>query len=413
MSACPTLPVDGSSGIAAALRVVDCASAEATAVAFGRLFGVGGGLGTALTLLLTIYVALLAVDMLTGRSRLGLNMLTPRMLSLGLVLTFATSWVAYQSVVWGLLTGAPDQIAGVMTGQSGSATAAFAQKLDSLFIAVADAAKAAATAPPAPPTELGITPAPPQAAGWTPADILWMAALLLLLGTVGVLLVARIALAALLAVGPVFIVFALFRGTHGLFVGWLKGSVMLALVPLFTVLVGGAALTLLGPIVAQLNTGAIEMQPAVTMFLGAAVYVALMVMVLKVSAAMVSGWRVGAGREAAHSNGGARSFQTEAAAVSAGAGSAARSSAAGVAPAGPTGSYPERVRAIVSGAQAPANDVGPSPSADRRVHSIAAAEIRGGSSAPGPSRFSTDRRAHGVGARFRSPAPVSLRKPKP
>ena len=292
MSGCPALKVDDTSGIAQALKVVDCVSGNAAATAFGRLFGPGGSLGTALTLLLTLYIALMAINLLTGRSRIGLNMLTPRMLVLGLVLTFATSWMAYQSVVWTLLTGAPDQIASIVTGQSGSATSVFASQLDSLFAAVASAAETANT-PAAVSPVTGITPAPPQAAGWTAGDVLWMAGLLLLLGTVGVLLVARIALAALLAVGPVFIVLALFRGSHGLFVGWLKGAVMFAVVPLFTVLIGGAALALLAPIVVDLNNGTITMRAAVTMFLGASVYVALMVMVLKVSGTIVAGWRIG------------------------------------------------------------------------------------------------------------------------
>jgi type IV secretion system protein VirB6 len=331
------------------------------------------------------------------------------MLTLGLVLTFATSWVAYQSVVWSLLTGGPDQIAAIITGQSGSATAAFAQKLDELFGAVAAAAEAADNAPPAQATEMGITPAPPQAAGWTPGDVLWMAAMLLLLGTVGVLLVARIALAVLLAVGPVFIVFALFRGTHGLFVGWLKGAVMFALVPLFTVLVGGAALALLAPVVAQLNAGAMTMRPAVTMFLGAAVYVSLMVMVMKVSAAMVAGWRLGGGRQPAELGVDARAAAPQVVAT-AGSSSVSHLSET-VAPLRQSGSGSERVRAIVSGAQGPANDTAPLPTADRRATSIAAANSRFADSAPLPSTTSQDRRAQGIGATFRPPAP--LRKPQP
>ena len=46
------------------------------------------------------------------------------------------------------------------------------------------------------------------------------------------LVVCRLALAALLILGPVFIVLALFEGTRGLFEGWLKSVAMFALVPL-------------------------------------------------------------------------------------------------------------------------------------------------------------------------------------
>ena len=402
MSSCPSLSVEGQAGIAEALRVVDCVSAEGTAKAFGRLFGADGSLVSALTLLLTLYIALLAVNLLTGRSKLGLNMLTPRMLGLGLVLTFATSWVAYQSVVWTLLTGAPDQVASVVTGQQGSATAAFAGQLDSLFAAVAQAAEAAKE--PLPLTQTGITPAPPQAAGWTAADVLWMAAMLLLLGTVGVLLVARIALAALLALGPVFIVMALFRGTHGLFVGWLKGAVMFALVPLFTVLIGGAALALLAPIVAALNAGPVSMQAAVTMFLGAAVYVALMVIVLKVSGAMVAGWSIGtSGRAetaAAAAAAAPASLVTNSSQVTAQASAAPAGSAAA-----PEPPVSDRVRAIVAGTRVPANDVSEGPVRDVRVTGLKSVSV-GTSDLPASPASAVDRRVQGIGTRFRAPPPA-------
>ena len=409
---CPSLDGNGPEGIAAALRVVDCESARAAEAGFGQLFGPNGALGAALTILLTLYVALIALNLLTGRSRVGLNAFTPRMLTLGLVLTFATSWMAYQSVVWALLTGAPDQIASAVTGQDGSATAAFAARLDTMFAAVAQAAQDASQ--PLPATTNGITPAPAQAGGWTAADVLWMAALLLLLGTVGVLLVARIALAALLVVGPVFIVLALFRGSHGLFVGWLKGAVMMALVPLFTVLLGGAALELLVPAVRRVGGGPVEMQPAVTVFLGAAVYLALMVMVLKVSGAIVAGWRIG-GREAAASAAGA-------APVQAGAG-APLSSPAGVIAAtlrpmdGGPGPASDRVRQIVAGARPHAEQSAPLVYADRRIPALAGAGAAMMIEATARSSTSSlnsaaDRRVQGVGARFRAPRPATTGKAK-
>src|SRR5690606_37862860 len=101
------------SGIAASLQGVDCAASGMAAAAFNRLFGTGGSLVPALTILLTLYVALFAFTLITGRSRVGVSSLTPRIVTLGLVLTFATSWIAYQGVVWNLATGAPNQVAGI------------------------------------------------------------------------------------------------------------------------------------------------------------------------------------------------------------------------------------------------------------------------------------------------------------
>jgi len=299
MSGCSAF---GSASIAAALRGVDCMTGEATSFAFARIFGEDGRLLPALTLLLTLYVAFYAMGLLTGRTRIGLSALTPRMLTLGLVLTFATSWVAYQNVVWTLATGAPDQVAGIVTGVRGSATTVFADRLDALFSAVQEAATAASQ--PAPATPTGITPATPMVGGHTVSSVLWLSALMLLLGTVGVLVTAKIALAAMLALGPIFIVLALFPGTRGLFEGWVKAVVLFALVPLLAVLIGGGAVLALDPVVRAIGLDGAQpdTRAVAVLFLGAAVYLALMVMAVKTAATLVAGWRLPGARERAGSS---------------------------------------------------------------------------------------------------------------
>lgn len=286
MSLCTELTENASAGVAPALRAVDCLANQTTSAAFGRLFGTDGALLPALTIILTLYIAFFAFSLLTGRSRLGISALTPRMMTLGLVLTFATSWVAYQGVVWNLAIGAPDQIAGVLMGAKGSATQLFGDRIDLIFAAIAQIGEE--------------TRSTAQAAGqqvaqgsFTPNNLMWLAALLLLLGTVGILVTARIALAVLLALGPVFVIFALFSGTKGLTAGWLRGVVLTAVTPLFVVLGGGIMLELLVPIVSNLRgeTG-VDGRAALTLFTIAAVHVALMGMVLKVIGSMVAGWQV-------------------------------------------------------------------------------------------------------------------------
>src|SRR4051812_37956330 len=188
MSQCTPFTADGPSGVADALGKVDCLASDATAVSFGRLFGAHGSFQTALTIVLTLYVALLAFNLLTGRSALRVSVLTPRMMTLGLVLTFATSWVAYQSVVWNLATGAPDEIASVLVGTKGSATTIFAQQLDGVFNAITNAASSITPAPPPAgvPADVAAAAVPTMT---SPANILSIAGLILLLGTVGVLVV--------------------------------------------------------------------------------------------------------------------------------------------------------------------------------------------------------------------------------
>ena len=287
MNQCAPFGADGPAGVADALQKVDCLANDATEVSFGRLFGAHGSFQTALTIVLTIYIALLAFNLLTGRSALRVSVLTPRMMTLGLVLTFATSWIAYQSVVWNLATGAPDEIASVLVGTKGSATMIFADQLDGFFSAITDAASSAA-----PPTPVAAAAAPAFA---SPANILSISALILLLGTVGVLVVCRLALAALLIIGPVFIVLALFEGTRGLFEGWLKSVAMFALVPLLTVVMGSGALVAISPMVEGLGQAGpdIPLKTAVSILVAAIIYLALMLLVFKVAANLTRGWRLG------------------------------------------------------------------------------------------------------------------------
>ena len=264
-------------GVAAALRGVDCMAGEASAAAFGKLFASGGALSYALTALLTIYIAVFGFLLLTGRTNIGVRSLVPRMMTLGLVLTFATSWVAYQSVVWNLFVFTPDWLAGVLTGAQGSATDVFAQKIDVVFIAIQEASGNES-----------------DFSAFSPKGMMWLGAMLFMLGTVGLLVTAKIALGILVALGPVFVVLALFNGTRGLFTGWLKGLVMCALAPLFAVLGGSIMLELSVPILSALtaNPGTVPAQAGMAFFMIGAVHVALMVMVFKVASAMVSGWSV-------------------------------------------------------------------------------------------------------------------------
>jgi type IV secretion system protein VirB6 len=286
MNQCAPFGAEGPAGVADALQKVDCLATDATAMSFGRLFGEHGSFQTALTIILTLYVALLAFNLVTGRSALRISVLTPRMMTLGLVLTFATSWVAYQSVVWNLATGAPDEIASVLIGSKGSATVLFAQQLDGFFDAITSAASAI---PAQTPTIAAATPALTS-----PANILSLGALIMLLGTVGVLVVCRLALAALLIIGPVFIVLALFDGTRGLFEGWLKSVVMFALVPLLTVVMGSGALVAIAPMVSGLDQagGQIPLRTAVSILVASVIYLSLMLLIFKVAGTLTKSWRL-------------------------------------------------------------------------------------------------------------------------
>ena len=383
IAACQQAVEQVGSGIAASLQGVDCAASGMAGAAFNRLFGSEGSLVPALTVLLTLYVALFAFALITGRSRVGVSSLTPRIVTFGLVLTFATSWLAYQSLVWNLAVGAPDQLAALLTGVDGSATQVFADKIDIVFAALVEAS--------------GSTEATENAATFSPPGLLWLGGTLLLLGTVGILATSKIALAILLGLGPVFVVMALFDSTRGLFAGWLKGVVLLALAPLFAVIGGSLMLDLSVPVLRALtaNPSGIDAKAAMAFFMIGAIHVALMFMVLKVAGSMVSGWEVFG---LAHLQGrdGDRSMGASAAARQA---PIAATTLAAPAQAAASPAPSREIRVSRAALPSAANDIavqGGSVRRETQIVSGAAAAAGGG--IPSPSR------SRGIGSRFRPAA---------
>ncbi|MGV2495215.1 type IV secretion system protein [Pelagerythrobacter aerophilus] len=378
-AACQAAAAEVGNGVAAALRAVDCTAGEFTAQAFGRLFAPGGTLTPVLTIALTLFVAFFAISLLLGRSNIGVRSVTPRLITLGLVVTFATSWVAYQSVVWNLALSAPDWLASVLGGTDGSATQVFAQKIDIVFLAVQEATKGQ--------EDVG---------AFSPTGILWLGAMLFLLGTVGVLVTARIGLAVLVALGPIFVVMALFNGTRGLFTGWLKGVVLLALTPLFAVLGGGVMLELAVPILAALSAtpGMVDPQAAVAFFMIGAVHVALMAMALKVAGTMVGGWRV-FGLVRNDEDRQAESSRTSAPPAARPAAVTAQS------PAASSGAAQRRIAVSAVTPGMAANDIGPGAQSSTRRDTRIVSVTQGGSQVQ-PLSSSTSRTS-GIGSRFRAP----------
>ena len=292
--ACPGFD-DRALGVAHALASVDCRVGLVVTSSYGRLFGENGVFGAVLTALLTLYVGFIAIGLMTGHTRLTLSGMAPRVLAIGLVLTFATSWPAYHAVVYGLLVGGPEQIATALAGGNGD-SASFARHLDALLTHFADAAKALGDNTPGASKALGPLAGPQMAAA-----LVWISGMMILLASAGALVLTRIVLALLLAIGPVFVVLALFRQTRGLFEGWLRTTLLFALAPTLTVLAGSAALSLIGPLIETIadNPAAAvaDLQPVIELFMGAAVYVGLIGMLMWTSASLVAGWRLGRGSE--------------------------------------------------------------------------------------------------------------------
>lgn len=215
------------------LGSVDCNVQTMSASAYSALSGPNSQVGLALTALLTIYIAVLGLRLMMGLAPLRVGDITLTALKIGVVLALATNWPAYQTLVFDTLFLGPERLAGDMINAVQPADSLLRGNPFDALQYVYDQLQAASTyfARTAGPGVSPLTGGAPFA-----AFSLNAASNLMLLSSVGVVLAAKVVLAMLLALGPVFVGLLLFDGTRGVFEGWLRASLALAFAPLFAAL---------------------------------------------------------------------------------------------------------------------------------------------------------------------------------
>lgn len=299
---CPPMESDGRL-VSPLLEQVDCQVAYYVETTYGSLFGPFGFLGPVLTGALTLYIAFYGYQLIIGRGALTLSGLAPKVLLIGLVLAFATNWGAYQGVFLNLFYGGADELASVMT-TGGVGNASVFARLDTVLqeiIRIAEewnngAINGAAAAPSVNDIQnsQGLETPLPRSAG--AVNLLWFSAILLALSTVGILVIAKVLLGLLLAVGPVLVVLALFSATRGLFEGWLKTLALYMLVAAFATVLAGGILQLIEPMVRGIANaragGDASPQPVFVLAVTAFVFTLLMLQVLRMCGRLTAGWRL-------------------------------------------------------------------------------------------------------------------------
>jgi type IV secretion system protein VirB6 len=231
------------------LGVVDCNVQTLVHDSYATLFAPSGAVAGVLTILLAICVALVGYQLMLGRGQLRVGDVALNAVKLGAVLALATQWDAYEAVVYNFLFNGPRELAGDLLRAFHPRTSAFNgdvfDGLQQAFDDLAGFANGYMLHAPA-----GVSPLL-GGAGYG-AVILTLAGTTLLLSTLGVILAAKIVLALLLALGPVFIVCFLFDATRGLFEGWLRASIAFAFAPLASIVLLGVLLTMLEPALLQI-----------------------------------------------------------------------------------------------------------------------------------------------------------------
>lgn len=237
---CPSVPIDGGY-LSAILAFVDCQAQQIGAAGYQALAAPGSTFSILLAVLLTIFVALFGYRMMLGHVpsvREGVM----GFVKIGIVLTLATSWPPYQTLVYNSVFKGPAELTASIGGASGLPGAqggmvARLENADRMLMALA------VNGP-------GLPQNAEQAAEHTPPvlpgfDALALARIFYLGGIVGAFAAVRILAGLLLAVAPFFVAFLLFEGTRGLFEGWLRALLGAALGALGVAIVLGIELAIL------------------------------------------------------------------------------------------------------------------------------------------------------------------------
>ena len=100
--------------------------------------------------------------------------------------------------------------------------------------------------------------------------------------------------------GPVFAVLGLFASTRGLALGWGRAAVMMALVPIMTMITSAGAVAALEPILTQMyvsaGQGDFSLRAALTILVIVLIMVAVAVQLFRIGRTIVSGWALSFGQ---------------------------------------------------------------------------------------------------------------------
>lgn len=235
MTVACSLP-NGDLGIALRLSTfLDC-QARALGENGFQAFAGGPVVAGLLSGLVTIFVALVGYRMVLGTTpdlRDGIGWAV----RLGIVLTLATGWPAFQTVVYHVAVDGPDEIAAILLPAAGLPAEAIDSRIQQAYDTIrlgsterpsfvsptqdtaADGQAGASVLGPSPGARFGPLgqPALPQTASW------------FVISTLGMIGALRVAAGILLAVAPLAILALLFDATLGLFSGWVRALVGSAL----------------------------------------------------------------------------------------------------------------------------------------------------------------------------------------
>lgn len=232
----------GAGFISSITAYVDCQAQTLGVGGWAALAAPGSTLSVVLTGFLTIFIALIGYNLLLGNS-MTVREGTLAFVKIGAVFALATSWPAYGTLIYDVMTYGPAQLVAEIGPRAGvvGSDGTLVQRLDITDqaltnLAILGTGNVGAGAP--------VAPSP---FGGFDAFALGGSRILFLLTAIAGLAAVRIVAGLMLALGPFFIAFLMFGSTRSLFEGWVRVLAGAALAVIGISIALGLELALLEP----------------------------------------------------------------------------------------------------------------------------------------------------------------------
>ncbi len=270
---------------------IDCQAQAIGAYGYGALSDPSSALAMAFTGLLTIFVAIFGLRLISGEPMSGRDAVGD-VLRVAIVVTLATSWPAWRTLGYDVVMKGPDEVASVIAGAAelagpGADLTARLQSADDGIVMLTVYGTGRNTGGTNRSDTIG-----DSFRGIALADQQGLAdgRIAFLAGVIGPLAIVRLGAGLLLALAPLVAGLLLFAGTRDLFFGWLRGLGALAFGALGLSIAIGVELAILEPWVrdalalreAQVLTPSVPTELSVITYSFALVSFGFLALVLKV-----------------------------------------------------------------------------------------------------------------------------------
>lgn len=204
------------------LNIVDAVIGNFVNIAYNNFIYANSGL---VTLLFTVYIMMLGYRFLKHDHHFNMSQIMRHLIVMLVVYGMVMSWQLYNVFVYNIFTNEPGAISKILVNSTSHSGMNIAQALDEIYKTVID-------------TTIGFF----GQASFSRAGIafIFYGGLVFFIGTLLCIfalllfIYAKMMMAVVLALGPIFILFVLWDSTNGMFSAWLRMLITLALIPIVT-----------------------------------------------------------------------------------------------------------------------------------------------------------------------------------